>query len=132
VKSHQESGVTYASPPTGDNTDDCSNFCSTALNNALESAGVEGIPYHSTRDFASSPHFVEVSQPRAGDLIWQPRSSGPPGSGHSGIYLGENDSRGRPLGAQMGSSGARILPFGPSGVFEGGGQIKYYRPTVPR
>jgi len=132
VESHQESGVTYASPPSGENTDDCSHFCSTALNNVLQNAGVDGTPYHSTMDFASSAHFVQVPEPRAGDFMWQPRSSGPAGSGHVGIYLGESDSRGRPLGAQMGSSGAKIAAFGPGGWFDGGSQIRYYRPTVPR
>jgi hypothetical protein len=132
VKSHQEGGVTYASPPAGEDTDDCSHFCNTALNTVLQKAGVEGIPYHSTMDFASSPHFVQVSAPRAGDFIWQPRSSGAPGAGHVGVYLGESDSRGRLLGAQMGTSGAKIAPFGAGGWFEGGGQIKYYRPTVPQ
>jgi len=127
VASHRGDGVTYASPPTGSGTDDCTHFC----HGVTSGLGLSDIPYHTSREFESSGHFTEVTTPRAGDFVWQPRSTGLPGSGHVGVFLGENDARGRPLMAQMGTSGARIAPFGPNGWFEGGSNVRYYRPNVP-
>ena len=119
--------MTYESPPTGTGTDDCTGFCY----NVLTEIGLADIPYHTSRDFATSSHFTDVTTPRPGDFVWQPRSSGLPGSGHVGVFLGESDSQGRPLMAQMGTSGAQVAPFGPNGWFEGGTQVRYYRANVP-
>lgn len=71
--------------------------------------------------------------PRAGDVLAQPRSSGPPGSQHVGISQGGQNANGGQLGVQMGGSGPKSnsvwgLPQGDGGWFEGGDELHAYRP----
>jgi cell wall-associated NlpC family hydrolase len=132
---YQSRGVKYRSPPSGTNTADCSHFCA----DVLDQAGF-AIPYHTSRDFANSQYFREVpaSEAQAGDIIWQPRTTELPGAGHVGIYTGERNAKGNPLGVQMGNKGARTAVWGPrsktggdgGGWFDGGEQIKFYRPIA--
>jgi RHS repeat-associated protein len=120
TEDHQKCHTKYQSPPTGANTDDCSHFVFKALNNA----GVR-IPYESSKTMSTSGNFAVVAagQQRAGDIMSQP--------GHVGVYSGSSDDRGRPLGYQMGNSGANLAPWGASGWFAGGNQLVYLRPLVP-
>jgi hypothetical protein len=73
--------------------------------------------------------------PRAGDALAQPRSSGPPGSQHTGIATGTS-SQGGHSGVAMGNSGAKEgsvwgKPLGDKGWFEGGFDLHVYRPQKP-
>jgi hypothetical protein len=74
--------------------------------------------------------FVPTGQERKGDFMWQSRNQ--QGQGHVGVFTGEHDARGRPLGTQMGvRSGASVQPWGPNGVFANGNHLVYLRPLVP-
>ena len=44
-----------------------------------------------------------------------------------GIYMGKTDRRGRPMGIQMGNSGAKVGHWGPGGWLDGT-EPSYYRP----
>ena len=124
VEANQKNGVSYPPDPLnpGSNEEDCSHFCS----NVGHAGGLAHIPYHTTAQLADSKYYraVGADEAQAGDIMWQP--------GHMGVYLGRQDGRGRPLGAEMGNSGAHIAPFGPNGWFAGGSQLIYYRPLVPK
>lgn len=56
--------------------------------------------------------------------MWQP--------GHLGIFSGKFDDLGRPLGYQMGTSGAKLAPWGRGGWFAGGSSLIYYRLLKPK
>ena len=45
-----------------------------------------------------------------------------------GVYSGENDANGHPIGTQMGNHGVSEAPWGPGGWFRDGGDLKFYRP----
>jgi len=74
--------------------------------------------------------------PRAGDALAQPRTSGPPGSQHTGIATGARAPGGGYIGVQMGNSGASEgsiwgRALGDTGWFEGGFDLHVYRPQKP-
>ncbi len=102
-----------------DGNDDCSNFC----DKATESAGFE-VPPHASSDYANSKYYERTFHPQAGDVMHQP--------GHVGVFSGTSDASGRPLGNQMGTSGAKLQPWGPRGVFAGGDELAFYRLLIPR
>ena len=114
VADYKKAGITYAQ--TGaPGTADCSHF----VHDVLKSSGVD-VPYVTTKDIATSKHFQKVTDPKPGDIIWQP--------GHMGIYTGKND-KGQPLGAQMGEHGAAVGTWGEGGWFKGGDQAVFYKPV---
>jgi cell wall-associated NlpC family hydrolase len=98
---------------------DCSNFVKYVLNQA----GLSSIPYTPTAGVTNSPHYTKVpaGQERAGDIIVQ--------SGHMGIYTGNKDGNGNPIGVQMGNHQVGPAPWGPGGWFPGGGTLQFFRPT---
>ncbi len=127
MEEHQRSGTTYETPPRSPNTDDCSNFCSTVAHDADIDT-----PAHDSRSMITSGDFafVPTGEERKGDYMWQPRNNHL--QGHVGVFTGDNDAQGRPLGIQMGvKGGASIQPWGPNGVFAGGSSLVYLRPLVP-
>ena len=121
MKSHQDEGVEYARVrPLGANQDDCNNFCT----QSVRAAGLEAPPT-ATWQYATSMYYARIHprRRREGDIMWQP--------GHVGVFSGKHDESGRPLGYQMGTTGASLQPWGPGGVFEGGAQLIYYRLLKP-
>ena len=114
-------GVKYArggDASGGGTTADCSHY----VNDVLRQAGINA-PYVTTATIASSPGFVQVTADdvRAGDVIVQ--------GDHMGIYSGEDDAKGHPLGYQMGvKSGASEATWGPGGRWFPDATPTYYRP----
>jgi hypothetical protein len=106
---------------------DCSKFCAISL--ADRNHKGDGL---TTRNLDGNCDFRRLEpgeKPRAGDVLAQPRSSGPPGSKHQGIAEGTATSTGGQLGIQMGGSGARGgSKWGEGGWFEGGLDLAVYRP----
>jgi RHS repeat-associated protein len=108
--------------------------CSLTVCVALDHPHPDGDPHLNTRMFEDNPNYRRLGPSehwQAGDVFWQPRNSGPPGSGHIGIATGERDRRGRPTACDMGGSGARCnSAWGPGGWFDGGESMRIYRPQV--
>jgi hypothetical protein len=109
---------------------DCSKFCAISL--ADRSSKGDGL---TTRNLDGNCDFRRLKsgeKPRAGDVLAQPRSSGPPGSQHQGIAEGQPGGNGGQRGMQMGGGGARsgVWGVGPSdgGWFEGAYDLAVYRP----
>jgi hypothetical protein len=69
--------------------------------------------------------------PRAGDLVAQPRASGPPGSLHVGIATGVGH-RVIAMGGDKDKGSAQELTWGPDGTTEGGDKMRVYRPQKPK
>jgi len=114
-------GVTYqmgGSAANGGQTSDCSHY----VHDVMNQSGVN-VPYVTTGQIGTHPNYqnVSASEARAGDVIVQ--------GGHMGIYTGRQDDRGRPVGTQMGTSGARDAPWGEGGWFAQPGDTRYYRPV---
>jgi hypothetical protein len=129
MKYVKDNGITYALG-RGDKTMDCSDFCG----RSLAGRNTRGNQLH-TRNLDGNCDFRRLEpgeSPQAGDVLAQPRSSGPPGSQHVGISQGAAGPKGGQLGLQMGNSGANVgvwgLPQGEGGWFEGGDQLRGYRP----
>jgi hypothetical protein len=121
--------ITYAQERGNPSTMDCSGLVSESLGER-NSKG-DGL---STRNLDGNCDFRRLEpgeQPRPGDVLSQPRSSGPPGSQHVGINQGPR-SQGGQFGVQMGNSGANVgvwgVERGQGGWFEGGDQMRAYRP----
>jgi cell wall-associated NlpC family hydrolase len=113
-------GVGYAmggNASAGGETSDCSHF----VHDVLQRAGVD-VPYTTTGEIGTSPHFEKVpaGEERAGDVIVQ--------GGHMGVYSGEKDANGHPIGTQMGDHGTKEAPWGPGGWFGHPDDTRYYRP----
>ena len=71
--------------------------------------------------------------PRAGDLVAQPRESGPPGSMHVGVATGvspsANGHRAIAMGGTKDAGSAAEYTWGPDGTsIPGGDQLRVYRP----
>lgn len=126
----QANNIKYAQERGNPNTMDCSGFVAESL--GTRNSKGDGL---STRNLDGNCDFRRLEpgeQPQPGDVIAQPRSSGPPGSQHVGISQGPR-SQGGHLGVQMGNSGAAVGVWGiekgkGKGWFEGGDQMKAYRP----
>jgi hypothetical protein len=123
-------GITYAEGRGDPKTMDCSGFNVEALGGN----NTRGSELH-TRNLDGNCDFRRLEPnetPRAGDVVAQPRSSGPPGSQHTGIAQGSAGPKGGQLGIQMGSKGANVgvwgLEMGHGGWFEGHDQLHAYRP----
>lgn len=118
AQDYRNNGVTYLQTrpayPANKHAD-----CSSFVHDVLTSSG-HNVPDTTTGAIATSEHFVLVTDPQPGDVIWQP--------GHMGIYTG-TDAAGHPLGMQMGVHGPAEGTWGPGGWFQGGNETRYYRPV---
>lgn len=118
AQEYKDNGVTYLKSrpayPVNKHAD-----CSSFVHDVLKASGHD-VPDTTTDALATSKHFMPVTNPQPGDVIWQP--------GHMGIYTG-TDAAGHPLGMQMGVHGPAEGKWGPGGWFDGGGETKYYRPV---
>jgi NlpC/P60 family len=118
---YQDRGVTYqmgGDASSGGDTSDCSHF----VHDVLQQSGVD-TPYTTTAGMSSSANFTQVpaADAQAGDVLVQ--------GGHMGVFTGQTDAQGRPMGTQMGNHGAQDGPFGPGGWFPSGNDLRYYRPV---
>jgi hypothetical protein len=129
-------GHRYGQDRTNPFQTDCTLFNAIALQDVVGDKG-EGL---SSRHYDGNCLFRRLKPgeaPRAGDALAQPRSSGPPGSQHTGIATGSTTSNGGYTGVAMGNSGAREgsvwgRPMGKNdGWFEGGFDLHAYRPQKP-
>jgi hypothetical protein len=123
-------GITYGQERGNPKKRDCSEFVCRAVGDPHK-----GSTHMNSRDFANNPNFRALGAGESlqeGDVLWQPRSGGQPGSGHVGIFNGSYD-HGRPMGCEMGNSGATCKSvWGAGGWFEGGNKLTVYRPQVPK
>ena len=115
---------------------DCTLFNAIALQDVVGEKGEQ----LSSRQYDGNCQFRRLKPgeaPQAGDALAQPRSSGPPGSQHTGIATGSRSGGGGYTGVQMGNSGASEgsvwgEPMGKgAGWFEGGFNLHVYRPQKP-
>jgi hypothetical protein len=114
---------------------DCSLFSQKAVGAVLLKELFEAKPKPqrlSTLVLDGSCYFRRLKpgeQARAGDLLAQPRDSGPPGSQHVGVALGGPNAGGTITGIAMGNSGASdTTTWGTNSEFPGGDQLHIYRP----
>lgn len=114
---------------------DCTLFVAVALQNHLGSGEWDT----GSRTLDGNCLFRRLKpgeEPRAGDVLAQPRSSGLPGSQHAGISLGTRHAKGGQLGIAMGNSGVSDnsvwgVPPADKGWFEGWDELHVYRPQKP-
>jgi hypothetical protein len=130
------------------NEADCSSYVSEVLNRSGFNIGKL-----TSAMVLDHPRLVPVSpgDEREGDIMYEPdtdKKTGEVGpSGHIGIYTGQRNRRGLPLGLQMGKSGAKEAVWGPQGPlspstqkpinpemgwFPNGERLRYFRVAVPR
>ena len=134
--------IKYGQDRTKPDQMDCTLFVETSLRNALGDAN-KGL---SSRTLDGNCNFRRLKQgeePRAGDILSQPRDSGLPGSQHAGVSQGTKNSKGGHLGTEMGSdvkkqpgTGAKEnsvwgIPRSEGGWFDYGFEMNAYRPQKP-
>ena len=145
----QKNGIKYKQDEKVDPCDeqpktmDCSYFVQKALGTDLLSrlyAMPSGGRRLSTRTLDGECELKRLppkTPPRAGDILAQPRSSGEPGSQHTGVATGQSPKAGGHYGIAMGNSGGGSAPEGSvwgalrrieNGWFEGGDHLRVYRP----
>jgi hypothetical protein len=149
AKYQQDNKIPYLQDESADPNDpapktmDCSYFVQKALGIELLRSMYEHKPKPerlSTRLLDGNCYFkrVKPEDTRAGDLVAQPRNSGPPGSQHVGTATGAPGAKGGHQGIAMGngknnagSTGVSTwgVPRGPEGgSFDNADQLRVYRP----